>query len=113
MHKVYVVNFSGLTYSRAEEYGELLFMTDGVLDLKKHDLHKQKMEAYIKGSKPTDYLMLSGHSLTCALALTIWFKYHPFCRILVWDNKRMVYSQYNLINDGISDEGKANSQSPS
>jgi hypothetical protein len=94
---VFGVNFSGLDYSKAEELGELKFMTTGMLDLQQHRQYAKLFEAHVRDADPEiDYLMFSGSSFICAVALSVWMRLHDKCNVLVWDGLRRDYNLYKV-----------------
>lgn len=85
MSKVYAVNLSDKNYTPAEEYGELIFMTEGVLNLRKLELYEKRIRSYLVNADSDDYLLFSGHPLVCALAMKIWLEKNEKCNVLLWE----------------------------
>jgi len=67
---VFIVNKSAHNFSKAEDYGELRFITEGKLNrYSTNDMHRQASEA-LKESKPEDYIVPCSlnvlNSIVCA-----------------------------------------------
>ncbi len=90
--KVYAVNLNDKDYSGAEEYGDIIYMTEGVLDLRKAHTYEQKIRNFLKNSTEEDYLLLSGPTLICCLAINVWLDNHKQCKVLYWSNGK--YQEY-------------------
>lgn len=88
---VYAVNYSALNYSNAEQFGEVVYMTKGVLDLDKLDYYDSIISKYLQDSVEEDMLLFSGSNLVCGIALKNWLKLHPTCTVLYWEKKKREY----------------------
>ena len=92
---IYVTNFSGYTYDSAKEFGEeIVYMTNGFLDLTKMDELKSKIKEFIAKAEPSDYLIMSGNNLIAGYALHLWIVKFGFSNVLHWDSLRKVYIHY-------------------
>ncbi len=86
MPKVYIVQKSEHDFSRAKEYGELVYLYD--------DEHKanvfapdkliHEIKEKLKDSTPDDYLILSGSMLPAALTFFEWTDRHGICHNLLY-----------------------------
>lgn len=80
--RVYVVNMGTHDYKPAEQYGELVFMTRGILNLNNVKGYGENMRKLISDSIAEDYLLFSGPTVISALAVKIWFEFHQKCKII-------------------------------
>lgn len=109
--KVYVANLANLDYSKAEKFGTIVPMTKHYVRFDDIESLTTKISRTLDETTPhTDYLVLSGNNLVCAIVLHLWLKRHAYARILHWDtrNERYIvitvgaYARHILI--GESDE---------
>lgn len=86
MAKVYVVNNAGYDYKKAEAFGELIYLTQGHVDIHKSytDL-VEKLSNLIKQADTKDFLLLTGNNLLCILAFDIWKTQHGEVKVLHWN----------------------------
>lgn len=95
--RVYITNFSGYPYEKAKDYAEeLVYMTNGYLDLNELETIKSKINEFINRVNPSDYLILSGNNCVAAIAAHLWIKKLGFCNILHWNNSTKSYIHYIL-----------------
>ena len=92
--KVFVSNFSGYQYDKAEAYGDLIYMTHGFVPLNDLGEIRKKLVAFIEQSRQEDYLILSGHNLLCALISILWREKHGYVNILHYDKKADDYRHH-------------------
>lgn len=93
-NKVYVSNFSGYQYGDAERFGAIVFMTHGYVPLNDIGAIRKKLSNFIDQSSSSDFLVLSGHNLLCALCAILWKEKHGFVNILHFDKKADKYLHY-------------------
>lgn len=86
--RVYVTNFAGHDYSKAEEYGELHWITRGYISFHSLDRVKYRICEALQDSQSEDWLLLSGIPMICVVAALYWNWKHTKCKILVHDKKR-------------------------
>jgi len=99
LNSVYVVNYGGYNYDGAEQYGDLVFITKGFVDLSNETAFKkaqERLQKFIEDATPDDYLLLSGNSLLCAIAVVLWRDIHKKVKILHWDTLQKGYVLYNI-----------------
>lgn len=92
--KVFVSNFSGYQYNKAERFGSIIYMTHGFVPLNDIGEIRQKLQNFIDQSSSSDYLILSGHNLLCALVSILWREKHGFVNILHYDKKLDDYKHH-------------------
>jgi hypothetical protein len=98
--KVFVPNFvDSNDYSSAQEFGELVFLTEGVIVVGANTLHK-KFETYFKNANEGDYLLLSGSNLVCATAYAEWCARFPAARDLIVHDRRFGYRIHHIVDNG-------------
>lgn len=89
--RVYVTNYAGHNYTKAESYGELRFVTQGYVNFKDRDRLVYDLATKIADSRPDDYLLLSGHLIVNIVCFQLWMTKHNRCRILSWSNRWSKY----------------------
>jgi len=83
MRKVFVTNYNKMfDYERAKEFGELVFMTQGMILPREYDNIATTFENYAKLAHDDDILLLSGPNLICAVATTTWLRFHPVVELM-------------------------------
>ena len=82
--KVFVVNRSSHDYSGAEEFGDLIFMTDGSLRRFSTSRMYRLFEPYMRTSKPFDYILLSGMTVMCSVACGMFAAKHSRLNLLIY-----------------------------
>lgn len=95
MSKVFVVNNNGADFSAARKYGELVYLSMGVLDLREFEATKAKFFNMLSDFNfKTDYLLLAGNNLFCAAATSILSDRDAPLKTLFWS--RGQYNVYEL-----------------
>lgn len=92
--KVWIVNEAGHDFSPAEEYGELKALTVGDVNPLKVDRIAYNLARGIGGfiDDKEDYLLLSGTPILNALAVHLWLRKFPKCKILQWNAPKGEYA---------------------
>lgn len=98
--RVYIVNFQTKNFSSAKKFGELVFITQGFLDLTKIDELREKFSRYVELASPSDCLILNGPAVVNTLLTVLWFKKFGYLNILSWDGRSLNYS-HNVV--GVND----------
>lgn len=93
MPDVYVANHGGFNYDPARQFGTLVFMSKGFIVSSTLDDTFKRFKELINSSSPTDYLLLSGSSLICSIALHLWISKHGKCNVIHWAGQE--YQVYN------------------
>lgn len=81
---VYIVNDSGHDFSAARKYGQLIYMTKGILNKYNLTAMRRTFEAVLKHSAPGDYLLHSGPSVMNALACAMFAHLHGRLNLLLY-----------------------------
>lgn len=98
MAKVYVVQEMNFDFRKAEEFGELVFLSDGRDDFHnlKNSQHNERLVAHLRqglrGITPDDFIVLVGSPYVQAAAMaTLGLMGVNTLNLLRWDNRDMVY----------------------
>lgn len=90
MPTVYIVNRSSHDYSAAEKYGELVYVTQGVLDVFAANNHSRHWMYALKDSKPEDYILLSSLNIVCSIGCSIFAMMHGRLNLLMYRKGKYV-----------------------
>jgi len=95
--KVFVVSKSAHDFSAAEDFGDLVFLSEGPMDrYAANNMHRQ-FEAEMRNSGPEDYVLLCGLSVMNVVATTIFVHLHGRLNLLLFKKGR--YKEINLVYD--------------
>jgi hypothetical protein len=105
MSKVYVTNYSH-EYLEAKEFGELVPVTSGFVDLSSPDRARVEIVKRIIDSDKEDFVLLSGIATVAVMVCLAWFQRHQQIKLLVWERDRETGGNYKVIKitaEGLSD----------
>ena len=91
MAKVYVVNNANYDYSKAEQYGELVYVTKGKLPIFRTSTVRAMLEKGLVKFTKDDYLLISGPAIVSVMAATILYNKFDTVKFLVFDAKQQDY----------------------
>ena len=91
MAKVYVVNNVHHDFSKAEQYGELVYVTKGKLPIFKTSIVRAMLEKGLAKFTKYDYLLISGPVIVHIMAATLLFNKFDTVKFLVFDAKQQNY----------------------
>lgn len=91
MAKVYIVNNTNHDYSKAEQYGELVYVTKGKLPIFKTNTVRAMLEKGLVKFSKDDYLLISGPAIVSVMAATILYNNFDTVKFLVFDAKQQDY----------------------
>jgi len=91
MAKVYVVNNANYDYSKAEQYGELVYVTKGKLPIFRTSTVRAMLEKGLVKFTKDDYLLISGPAIVSVMAATILYNNFDTVKFLVFDAKQQDY----------------------
>lgn len=96
-NKVYIPNNSGHDFSKAEEYGELVYITSGLID--KYGVNKMFRQASDKmaDSSRGDYIMITGLPVLNSIVTSVFTSKHNCLNLLIYDIKTEEYVPRNII----------------
>lgn len=84
--KVFIVNKSSHDFSKAKNFGELIFLSHGSMNrYQTNDIHRQFSEV-MKDSKKDDYIVLCALSVMNVMACAIFVHKHKRLNILLYKN---------------------------
>ena len=84
MHKVFLVNSSSHNYSDAERYGELVVMSEGVVNKFNVSAMFRTFEKYLNESSPEDFILSSGPAVMQSIACAMFAALHGRLNLLTW-----------------------------
>ena|SRR5690606_5238394 len=91
-HRVFLTNLGTYDYSLAKQWGEIVTLTTGRIDLSKLDNVRtqiyQILEAAATGE---DYLLLAGHPIVCIYAAAFMLGKFGRLNLLIWNGLRGEY----------------------
>lgn len=101
MPKVFIINNSGHDYSDARRYGELIYLTKGIVAPFKTNLHYRELSEKMKHATPEDYILITSlASLNCIAGWIIGTLGFPLNMLIYKENKYIVKKLYpTLIGD--------------
>ncbi len=91
MAKVYVVNYTNHDYSKAKQYGELVYITKGKLSIFKTNTVRAMLEKGLVKFTKDDYLLISGPAIVNVMAAIILYNKLNTVKFLVFDAKQQDY----------------------
>jgi len=99
-NKVFLLNYSGHDISSLEQYGDIIFLTEGNIRIFEMDRNNYHIAASLKANKfdsANDYIALSGNLIVgFNLGIAIGNKYpKAILKMLLWDAK---IRQYTLVH---------------
>lgn len=99
MPNVYVINKGGHDYTRAKSYGEVTFLSEGLID--KWDVKgiQENMQAALEYSQPTDYIVMTGLPIQNIIAASIFALKHKRLNLLIYRGSRYVCKTIKLENN--------------
>ena len=99
--KVYITNRGCHDYSAAEIYGELVFMTDGIINRYAIGETYRVFENYLKSSHSEDYLLVSGMPIMLVVAAGILSAKHNCLNLLMYKDGKYLKRNitYNLTGE--------------
>ena len=95
MAKVYVVNRSSHDFSPAEEYGELVFLSEGPMNrYSTNNMHRLFKDA-MKESEPADHIVPCSLNVMNSIACAIFAVKHGRLNLLLF--KQGTYIERNMV----------------
>lgn len=89
--KIYVVNYKEQDLREAEKYGELVYLTEGVVNIFNMDSIMFRLSRGLRNMTPDDMILLSGSPILNAIACMIASKKHGHVDVLIYDKKGLKY----------------------
>lgn len=96
MPKVLIPNRSGHDFSPAEDYGELVYLTNGPLNRYATNKMFRFIQPQIEDSSPEDYVLITGLSILSSLVASMFVAKHGKLNLLLFDGKTHSYIERRL-----------------
>ena len=93
MPTVFIANKSGHDFSPAREFGDIKFLTYGLMPPLSANSMYRKIYDVLKSSRPDDYLVLTGLPIIGAIAAVVFAQMHKRLNLLIYKD-----GKYNLRN---------------
>ena len=93
--RVYVVNLSAHDFSPAEEYGELVFLSEGPMNRYSVNNMYRLFEKMLRASLPEDYIVPCSLNVMNSIACAIFAHKHGRLNLLLYKNG--TYVERNLV----------------
>jgi len=93
--KVFVVNKSTHDFSKANKFGELIFMTEGRLDKFATANMVRTFNEFFSDSSPDDYLLLCSLSVANVMAASAFVSRHGRLNLLLYKPSTGEYIERN------------------
>ena len=84
MPKVYIVSNSGHDYDPAKEHGELIFMSEGMVNKFHLTEMVRHFVTYLKHSEPTDFVLPSGPLIMNIISCCLFVMKHHKINLLLY-----------------------------
>lgn len=117
MPKIYVTMETAHDFGPAEQYGEVIFITNDDMNNTRGSLHNEALLRQIrmamhKFNPDEDFIIISGSPYVAALVFMILgHKNHRRVRFLRWSNRDWVYTPVTIdFNVGFIDEESQNGE---
>lgn len=91
MPTVFIANKSFHDYTRASQFGNLVSLTVGNVDLKATDRLEERIQHGLRNSEPDDILLLGGAPIIATLAQAYLMRKHGAVNVLYHDPGRADY----------------------
>ena len=93
---VWIVNKGGHTYRKAEEFGNLIAVTEGKINPFRPDRLAFELASKLKHAHSDDYLLLSGPPMANALAMILWLHHFGTVNALQWSATNRNYEMRTI-----------------
>jgi hypothetical protein len=98
--KVYVINKGCHDYSPAKRFGDLIFLTHGMINPLSVGRMYREMEVFLRHSSPDDYLLPTGFNIMCMVATSIFSHMHGRLNLLIYhtakNGNKAVYKERTI-----------------
>ena len=88
MRKVYVINKGCHDLSDAEAYGELVYLSEGSINKFNTSMMYRQFFDQMKSSTKDDYILISGLTVMCCMACSIFSSLHGRVNLLLYKSSR-------------------------
>jgi len=84
MPKVFIINDSGHDFTPAEEFGELVIMTEGYINKYAVTAMVRAFKPFIDQSSPNDIILQTGPQVMNNIACAMFAAKHGCLNLLIW-----------------------------
>lgn len=88
--KVYIVNKGAHDYSDAEQYGDIVYCTEGLVGKFSTSQMVRQFSDVFKTSTPDDYILLTSLTTLCSIATSTFAVKHGRLNLLIFKDDRYV-----------------------
>jgi len=88
--KVYIINKSGHDFEGALSFGELIYLSEGMMDRYAITSIFRQFSEGMKDSKKDDYILLTGLASMCSVAAAIFAYKHGCINLLLFRDNRYI-----------------------
>jgi hypothetical protein len=96
-NKIYVINRASHDYSGASRYGEIVYLSDGPINLYATNKIYRQMHEKLKNSTPDDYILLTGLTVMSSIACAIFATKHHKLNLLIFKPETHTYVERRLV----------------
>jgi hypothetical protein len=100
MPKVYIINKGCHDYSAAEKFGDITYLSDGILSRFSTGKMYRMFSDTLRDSDPGDHLLISGMTIMSVVAVSIFAHKHGRINLLLYNsgpNKKNDYVSRTLV----------------
>ena len=109
MPKVFITNDTGHDYSPAKYFGELIFMTKGLVPRTRISLMLRTFNEYLKESTSKDYILQSGPSVLNSIACALFAAKHKKLNLLLYIGDKYIVRSIDFLHFlGVKKDEKGN-----
>lgn len=94
--KVYIVNKSSHNFSAAEQFGEIVFLSDGPMNRYSTNNMFRTFNALMKDSSPSDYIVPCSLNVMNAIACSIFAHRHGTLNLLLFKQGKYIERNHTL-----------------
>ena len=98
MSKVYIVNRGPHSYTDAEQFGRLIYCTEGSLDRFDTAQMYRELRESMHDSEPEDYILLTSLAALCCVSCAIFAAKHQRLNLLLFNGSEYVSRSLYLDN---------------
>jgi hypothetical protein len=97
MAKVYIINKGCHDYSPAENFGQLVFLSEGTLNrFNTSEMHRRFIHI-LRLSDPSDFILISGMAIMSSIACSIFATIHHRLNLLLWKSETKTYEERIIV----------------
>jgi hypothetical protein len=93
---IYVTNRAAHDFTSARDFGDLVFLTEGLVDKFKTNKLYRLMKPIIESSEPEDFILVSGLTILSCIACAMFAVKHERLNLLIYDGRTHDYEPRRL-----------------